>query len=90
MVEVREFATASPRPRSRSKKGRVAKQGHANGTPKLSTRGKQGAAEAQVQSERYTPLLSRESYTFSRMRTDRGGPQTYSAICFPGWIRDPR
>jgi hypothetical protein len=35
--------------------------------------------------ERFTPLLTREAHTFSQMRTDRGAPRTFSALCFPGW-----
>jgi hypothetical protein len=39
----------------------------------------------QAVAERYTPLISREAFTFSLMRDDRPGPRMYSAICFPGW-----
>ncbi len=42
-------------------------------------------ADQPDQSERFTPLLSRESFTFSRMKIDRGGPRAYTAICFRGW-----
>jgi hypothetical protein len=46
-----------------------------------------GCADQQDQAERFTPLLSRENYTYSRMKIDRGGPRSFSAICFPGWSR---
>jgi hypothetical protein len=49
----------------------------------LSAKGK--AAVGQAEGERYTPLMSRETYTYALMRDDRPGPRMYSAICFPGW-----
>jgi len=36
----------------------------------------------------YTTLRSREEHTFSQMRIDRGGPRSFSALCFRGWRRD--
>ncbi len=48
-------------------------------------KGNMDRADQQDQSERFTPLLSRESFTFSRMKIDRGGPRAYTAICFRGW-----
>jgi hypothetical protein len=65
----------------------MAKNGGGKTASKRSARRKQADAEMQVQAERYTPLLSRERFTFSRMRIGRDGPRTYSAICFPGWVR---
>jgi hypothetical protein len=63
----------------------MAKNGRGK-TAKPSARRKSTAA-LKALGERFTPLLSREMYTFSRMRKDRGGPRTYTAICFPGWVR---
>ncbi len=34
---------------------------------------------------RFTPLLTRDEHTFSRMRTDERGPRMFSAICSPRW-----
>ena len=65
----------------------MAKHAQGNTASKRSSRRNQIHAEMRVQAERYTPLRSREDFTFARMRTDRGGPRTYSAICFPGWVR---
>ena len=48
---------------------------------------KKSVISLRVLGERFTPLLSRDDNTFSRMRHDRGGPRTCTAICFPGWIR---
>jgi hypothetical protein len=48
---------------------------------------KKSSVEAKAIGERYTPLLSCEQFTFSRMRINRGGPRSYSAICLPGWVR---
>jgi hypothetical protein len=45
----------------------------------------QDRAGKQDRAERFTPLLTREAYTFSRMRIDRGGPRVNSAIRLPGW-----
>jgi hypothetical protein len=42
-------------------------------------------AGRQVPGERFTPLLTREGYTFSQMRIERGGPRAFSAIRLPGW-----
>jgi hypothetical protein len=65
----------------------MAKHGQGNIASKRSSRRNRIHAEMRVQTERYSTLLSRSDYTFSRMRIDRGGPRTRSAICFPGWIR---
>ncbi|HYJ58378.1 MAG TPA: hypothetical protein VEW64_03375 [Methyloceanibacter sp.] len=54
---------------------------------KSTPKGNSDLAGKQDQSERFTPLLSREHYTFSRMKIDRGGPRAYSAICFRGWSK---
>jgi hypothetical protein len=54
---------------------------------KASPKGKKDRANKQDQAECFTPLLTREGHTFSQMRIDRGGPRTFSAICFPGWKR---
>jgi hypothetical protein len=51
-------------------------------------RGDKDAAITQAPEERFTPLLSREAYTFQQMRIDRGGPRSFSALCFRGWKRD--
>jgi hypothetical protein len=48
---------------------------------------KKGVISLRVLGARFTPLLSRREYTFSRMRHDSGGPRTCTAICFPGWVR---
>jgi hypothetical protein len=45
-------------------------------------------AGAQATEERFTTIRSREEYTFSQMRIDRGGPRSFSALCFRGWRRD--
>jgi hypothetical protein len=52
--------------------------------PRRSRRRKK-AAIVQAEGERYTPLMSRDSYTYALMRDDRPGPRMYSAICFRGW-----
>jgi len=39
-----------------------------------SPRGNKDGASAQATEERFTTLRSREEYTFSQMRIDRGGP----------------
>ena len=69
----------------------MAKNGRGKAASKRSSRGKKSKAETKIEtkvlSERYTPLLSREDFTFMRMRVDRGGPRTYSAICLPGWVQ---
>jgi hypothetical protein len=39
----------------------------------------------QDDAERFSPLLTREEYTFSRMRTDKRGPRMFSTLCSPGW-----
>jgi hypothetical protein len=49
------------------------------------SRRREKAAVGQAEGERYTPLMSRETYTYALMRDDRPGPRMYSAICFPGW-----
>lgn len=64
----------------------MAKKGRRKTASKRSGR-KKSAAPLQVSEERFTPLLSRDAYTFSRMRLNRGGPSTCTAICFPGWVR---
>ena len=51
-------------------------------------RGNKDGAGAQATEERFTTLRSREEYTFSQMRIDRGGPRSFSALCFRGWRRD--
>ena len=53
-----------------------------------SPRGNKDGAGAQATEERFTTLRSREEYTFSQMRIDRGGPRSFSALCFRGWRRD--
>jgi hypothetical protein len=35
--------------------------------------------------ERFTPLLTRDAHTFSRMRTDQGAPRMFSTLCSPRW-----
>jgi len=35
--------------------------------------------------ERFTPLLTRETHTFSCMRRDQRGPRMVSTICSPRW-----
>jgi hypothetical protein len=52
---------------------------------KASARGGKDGAVTQAPGERFTPLLTREGYTFSLMRTDEHGPRMFSAICLPGW-----
>ena len=37
--------------------------------------------------ERFTPLLSRDSYKTSQAGAQRGD-EAFFAICFPGWKRD--
>lgn len=54
---------------------------------KRTPRSKKTTAPIQVGGDRYTPLLTREGFTYSRMKLDGSGPRSYSAICFPGWIR---
>jgi hypothetical protein len=56
----------------------------ASGRPAHRRRPKDKPA-TQDASERFTPLLTREHYTFSCMRTDQRGPRTFSALCIPGW-----
>jgi hypothetical protein len=53
--------------------------------PRRSSRKSKNRRSSQVDGERFTPLLTREQYTFSCMRSDRRGPRTFSAICAPGW-----
>ena len=53
-----------------------------------SARGNKDGASSQATEERFTTLRSREEHTFSRMRIDRGGPRSFSALCFRGWRRD--
>jgi hypothetical protein len=53
-----------------------------------SARGNKDGAGAQATEERFTTLRSREEHTFSQMRIDRGGPRSFSALCFRGWRRD--
>jgi len=65
----------------------MAKDARGKSASKGSSRRKKSEVATQVAGERYTPLLTREAFTFSRMKIDRGGPHTYTAICFPGWIR---
>ena len=64
----------------------MAKKVQAKAASKRSER-KNSITQLRVLGERFTPLLTRREYTFSRMRHDRGGPRTCTAICFPGWIR---
>jgi hypothetical protein len=45
-------------------------------------------AGQQASEERFTTLRSRDEHTFSQMRIDRGGPRSFSALCFRGWRRD--
>jgi hypothetical protein len=63
----------------------MAKSSRAKSASKGSSRGKKSVVDMHILGDRYTPLLTREEFTFSRMRIDRGGPRTHSAICFPGW-----
>lgn len=65
----------------------MAKNGRGKVRAKRPARGKHSQTETPVLGERFTTLLSREHYTFSRMRMDRGGPRVHSAICFRGWVR---
>lgn len=65
----------------------MAKNGRGKTTSKGSSRRKQVDAKRQVRAERFTPLRSRDQFTFSRMRIGRDGPRTYSAICLPGWVQ---
>ena len=46
-----------------------------------------GKDEAAMQDaeERFTPLLTREGFTFSRMRIDGRGKRMFSALCLPRW-----
>ena len=53
-----------------------------------SARENQDAASSQATEERFTTLRSREEHTFSQMRIERGGPRSFSALCFRGWRRD--
>ena len=53
-----------------------------------SARGNKDGASSQATEERFTTLRSREEHTFSQMRIDRGGPRSFSALCFRGWRRD--
>jgi hypothetical protein len=50
-----------------------------------SSRGNKDAGRPEVDDERFTPLLTRDAHTFSRMRTDKGGPRVFSTLCSPGW-----
>ena len=88
MFQDSQIGTTASKRSSRSKKDGVAPRHRLKTVAsKRSSRGKNNQAEMQVVGERFTPLLSRETYTFSRMRIDRGGPRSCTAICFPGWTR---
>ena len=88
MFQDSQIGTTAPKRSSRSKKDGAAPRHRLKAVEsKRSSRGKNNQAEMQVVGERFTPLLSRETYTFSRMRIDRGGPRSCTAICFPGWTR---
>ena len=88
MFQDSQIGTTAPKRSSRSKEGGAAPRSRLKAVAsKRSSRGKNNHAETQVIGERFTPLLSRETYTFSRMRIDRGGPRSCTAICFPGWVR---
>jgi len=65
----------------------MAQNRRTNTARKRAPRKKKTTAVKQDAGERYTPLLTREGFTFSRMKLDGGGPRSYSAICFPGWVR---
>jgi hypothetical protein len=56
--------------------------------PARSPRGGKNTSGPQVGGERFTPLLTRDAHTFSRMRTDKGGPRVFSTLCSPGWKQD--
>ena len=61
---------------------------HVEPDPKAARRGSQNGAGAQDAEERFTPLLTREKYTFSRMRIDARGDRAFSALCLPRWKQD--
>jgi hypothetical protein len=87
MSQEGQVEIASPR-RPRVKKTGAVKRSRAKTSgSKRTSRSKTCETPVPVASERYTPLLTRDAFTISRMRADRGGPHTYTAICFPGWIR---
>jgi hypothetical protein len=50
-----------------------------------SSRRRKDAGKPEEESERFTPLLTRDAHTFSRMRTDKGGPRVFSTLCSPRW-----
>jgi len=50
-----------------------------------SRRRRKDTGKPEAEGERFTPLLTRDEYTFSRMRRDKRGLRMFSAICSPRW-----
>jgi hypothetical protein len=61
---------------------------HVEAKPKASKPSAQNGAGTQDAEERFTPLLTRERYTFSRMRIDARGDRAFSALCLPRWKQE--
>jgi hypothetical protein len=78
----------APLRRARARKDGAAKTKRVKAAaPKGSARTNSSEVAAQILCDRYTPLLTREAFTFSRMRMNQGEPRSFTSICFPGWVR---
>ena len=61
---------------------------HVEAAANASNQGGKDGAAMQDAEERFTPLLTRERYTFAQMRIDARGERMLSALCLPRWKRD--